>query len=124
LNNIVLVSYFLLVSDKKPEEPKLSAVKDDKQALLEKEKAKTTPTTTPQPSAVPEKSFMQELMTPPVLFAYTSIFFYFTSFKLVQEWAIKFCQAKGLTWDEGAYIIYCLSITSIIGRLGSGVVAI
>lgn len=63
LNNIVLVAYFLLVSDNKPEEHTLSAVKDDKQALIEKE------TKTAKPVAVKEKSFMQELMTAPVAFA-------------------------------------------------------
>jgi hypothetical protein len=35
----------------------------------------------------------------------------------------KFCQAKGLSWDEGAYIIYILGLTSIIGRIGSGFLA-
>jgi len=108
-----LVSFWLLVTEK----PTDNSKKDDKQTLISKEEK-------PKVVAVtPEKSFIQEMLTPPVLCANLSIYIYFTSFKLVQEWAIKFCQAKGLSWDEGAYIIYILGLTSIIGRIGSGFLA-
>jgi len=85
----------LFVSEKPIEKSK----KEDKQTLISKEEK------TNDEIITSNKSFLQEILTPPVLCVNLSICFYYTSFKLVQEWAIKFCQAKGFTWDEGAYII-------------------
>jgi len=86
------------VSDQKDEKDvKLQVVKDDKQILLEKDNKQDLII-----NSLHQKTFIQEMMIPSVTMVNISIFTFFTSFKLVQEWAIKFCQAKGLSWDEGA----------------------
>lgn len=66
INNIILISFFLFVSEKPAD------VKDDKQKLLNNNNKDVKADEKPKTETI-EKSFLQEIMTPHILIANLSI---------------------------------------------------
>jgi hypothetical protein len=66
INNIILISFFLFVSEKQAD------VKDDKQKLLNNNNKDVKADEKPKTETT-EKSFLQEIMTPHILIANLSI---------------------------------------------------
>lgn len=63
-------------------------------------------------------------MRPAVLFANLAMVCKATGTKVIFDWAIKYLESQGFTWEEGTTLIQVVTAGSVLGRLFSGFIAV